>query len=203
MCYSFFEVIAIARPKEFDRDIALQKAMQVFWTKGYEGTSVDDLIAAMDISKSSLYQSFGSKQDLFLETIELYLEFTDRKRCSALAQAASAKEGMAAFFEGVLRFVLEPTNPGGCFYTNTATALGTLDQRIHEVIRRGSAKMESDFYQFLLQGQEKGELAPEKDVQALAQYFVSLTRGVSVMARINADRETLAAIVKTGLSVLD
>ena len=63
--------------------------------------------------------------------------------------------------------------------------------------------MESDFYQVLLQGQKKGELAPDKDVQALAQYFVSLTRGVSVMARINADRETLAAIVKTGLSVLD
>ena len=177
--------------------------MNIFWTKGYEGTSVDDLIAAMGISKSSLYQSFGNKQDLFLETINLYLELTDRKRKAVLANASSVKQGMSVFFQGVVQFLLDPDHPCGCFYTNTATALGTLDQHIHTVIIQNSAKMEEDFYQFLFQGQSHGEIAAEKDIHSLAKFFVGLVRGISVIARIQKDRATLESIVNTGLKTLE
>ena len=177
--------------------------MHVFWSKGYEGTSVDDLIAAMSISKSSLYQSFGNKQDLFLETIKLYLELTDRKRKAVLANASSVKQGMSMFFQGVVQFLLDSDHPCGCFYTNTATALGTLDQKIHTVIIRSSEKMEEDFYQFFLQGQLRGEIVPEKDIHALAKFFVGLVRGISVIARIQKDPEALESIVTTGLKTLE
>ena len=196
-------MIKIARPKEFDRITALQTAMRVFWARGYEGTSVDDLITAMEISKSSLYQSFGNKQDLFLEAINFYLEFTDRKRNAVFSNATSVKEGMSTFLHGLTRFILAPDHPRGCFYTNTATALGTLDQQIHTVILRGSNKMEDDFYQFFLQGQLRGEFAPGKDLHALAKFFVGLVRGISVFARIQNDPKALEDRVEVGLQTLD
>ena len=157
----------------------------------------------MSISKSSLYQSFGNKQDLFLETIKLYLELTDRKRKAVLSSASSVKQGMSVFFQGVIRFLLDPDHPSGCFYTNTATALGTLDQQIHAVIIHSSEKMEEDFYQFLFQGQLHGEIAPEKDIHALAKFFVGLVRGISVIARIQKNPEALESIVAMGLKTLE
>lgn len=192
----------IARPKEFDREIALQKAMAMFWAKGYEGTSVDDLIETMNISRSSLYQSFGNKQDLFLEALQYYMASTNKKRSQVFAAAQSAQEGMAAFLQGVIQFLLDPHHPCGCFFTNTATALGTLDQPVHQAITLGSKKLKADFYYFFCQCQERGDLATAKDPHALASFFVGVVRGISVLARIGQDPAELHAIVKIGLEVL-
>ena len=196
-------MIIIARPKEFETDIALQKAMATFWSKGYEGTSVDDLVESMGISRSSLYQSFGTKQDLFLQALNYYMALTDKKRGAVLANAQSALQGMSAFLHGVINFLLDPHHPCGCFFTNTATALGTLDQPIHNAITRGSKKMETDFYHFFHQCQLRGDLSAEKDLQAIAIYFVGVVRGISVLARIDKNQSELESIVKVSLQVLE
>jgi TetR/AcrR family transcriptional regulator, transcriptional repressor for nem operon len=192
----------LARPKEFDRDIALRQAMAVFWAKGYEGTSVSNLTEAMGISRSSLYETFGDKQDLFREALTFYTEFTGRKRAAVLAGAASVKDGMAAFFAGVINFLLSEEYPEGCFFTNTATALGTLNEQICETIRLGTEGMEEDFFRFFARGQQRGELAGDRDIRAFARFCVSLVRGISVMARVQKDRKALEDIVKVGLEAL-
>ena len=193
----------MARPKEFDRDIALQKAMVTFWAKGYEGTSIADLTESMGISRSSLYETFGDKHALFLEALNHYLAQTDRKRANVFSNASSIKQGMNTFFQGIIQFILDAEHPSGCFYTNTATAIGTLNEEIRAVIKLGSEKMEHDFYTLFLRGQQNGEIGIDKDLHALARYFVGLVRGISVMARIQTDREALADIVEVGLKVLD
>lgn len=193
----------MARPKEFDRDIALQKAMLTFWDKGYEGTSIADLTEAMDISRSSLYETFGDKHDLFLEALTHYLTQTDRKRAHYFANATSVKQGIHTFFQGIIQFILDDKHPNGCFYTNTATAIGTLNEDIRAIIKHSSEKMEQDLYNFFLYGQQSGELRMDKDIRALARYFVGLIRGVSVMARIQTNREALVDIIEVGLKVLD
>lgn len=181
----------MARPKEFDRDTALQQAMKTFWAKGYEGTSVADLTAAMGISRSSLYETFGDKQDLFLEALEHYQQLTGRKRANFFAAAGSVREGMAEMLRGVINFALNKDLPGGCFYTNTATALGTLDEKIHALIKAGAASLENDIFAFLEKGKQHGEIAADRDCRALARFFVGVIRGMSVLARVSGDRKVL------------
>lgn len=193
----------MARPKEFDREAALRKAMSAFWSNGYEGTSMADLTAAMGISRSSLYETFGDKQDLFLEALNHYLALTDQKRAAVLANAGSVKQGMARFFQGIITFILDTEHPGGCFFTNTATALGTMEEQVHTAVTRGSQKMEDDFYNFLVRGRQRGEIRPDKDLHALAKFFVGLVRGISVIARIQKNRKALEDIVAVGLEVLE
>ncbi len=193
----------MARPKKFDRDAALQLAMKTFWARGYEGTSVADLTAAMGISRSSLYETFGDKQNLFLEALGHYLKMTERKRAAILAAAGSMKEGMAGLLKNVINFALDADLPGGCFYTNTATALGTLDEQIRALVKTGAASLENDLAAFLARGQGRDELAPDRDTRALARFFVAVIRGMSVIARVNGDRRALEDIAKVALATLD
>lgn len=193
----------MARPKEFDRDTALRQAMATFWAKGYEGTSVADLIEAMGISRSSLYETFGDKRDLFREALNFYITFTSGKRAAVLAGATSVRQGLTDFFAGVVNFTLSPDFPGGCFLTNTATALGTLDEEIHAAIKLGMQSLEDDFFRFFAEGQQRGEIAADRDIRALARFFIGLVRGISVVARIHKDRNILEDMVKVGLEVLD
>ncbi|MDT8903515.1 TetR/AcrR family transcriptional regulator [Anaeroselena agilis] len=192
----------MARPKEFDRNDVLQKAMKIFWAKGYEGTSVADLTAGMGISRSSLYETFGDKPDLFREALEHYQNLTGRKRAAVFAAADSVKQGMTELLGGVIRFALDKDLPGGCFYTNTATALGTLDEHILGMITAGAARLEEDIFAFLVKGQESGEIAPEKDCRALARFFVGVIRGMSVVARVNGNREVLEDMATVALETL-
>jgi TetR/AcrR family transcriptional repressor of nem operon len=110
---------------------------------------------------------------------------------------------MITFFQTLIQFILDTEHPSGCFYTNTATAIGTLNEEVLTVIKLGSEKLEHDFYTFFLRGQQRGEIGMDKDLHALASYFVGLVRGVSVMARIQTSRKTLADIVEVGIKSLD
>jgi TetR/AcrR family transcriptional repressor of nem operon len=193
----------MARPRNFDRDTALQKAMHLFWTKGYEGTSMSDLTEVMGISRSSLYETFGDKQKLFLEALNHYSEQIDRKKAASFANAVSMKQGMKNFLFGTVDFLLKQDLPGGCFYTNTATALGTLDESIQLAIQSGLSKNETFFYTILERGKQNGEIDSEQDIQALSRFFVGLVRGMTVVARITKDRKVLEDIVQVGLKVLD
>jgi TetR/AcrR family transcriptional repressor of nem operon len=193
----------MARPKEFDRDAALQQAMKTFWTRGYEGTSVVDLTAAMGISRSSLYETFGDKQDLFIEALGRYQNITEGKRAALLAAAGSVKQGMAGLLKGVIDFALDKDLPGGCFYTNTATALGTLDDKVRVLIQAEAARLEDDLAAFFARGQGRGELVPGRDPRALARFFVAVIRGMSVIARISGDRKALEDMAEVALAALD
>ncbi|HEX3044913.1 MAG TPA: TetR/AcrR family transcriptional regulator [Bacillota bacterium] len=193
----------MARPKEFDRNTALLKAMQVFWAKGFEGASMSDLTETMGISRSSLYETFGDKEDLFLEALNFYMQDIDRRRMATFTRTGSVKQGMKDFLYGAVKFVLNEEQPGGCFLTNTATALGTLDPHFQEMIRRHLEKQEEEFYLLLEQGVKSGEISPEKNPRELARFFVGLIRGVTVVARIHKDRKLLEDIVNVGLKAMD
>lgn len=192
----------MARPKDFDRNAALVAAMKNFWAKGYEGTSIADLTEAMGISRSSMYETFGDKNELFLEALRFYLELTAQKRAAILMNAKSVKQGMADFLQGVIHFTLDEENPGGCFFTNTATALGTLNDDIQTEIKRGLDRMEQDFYIFLENDRLRGNLPETRDCRALARFFVGCVRGMSVVARITKDRKVLEDMSAVALEAL-
>ncbi len=192
----------MARPREFDHAEVLRKAMHVFWAKGFEGTSVADLTAAMGLSRSSLYEAFGDKDDLFKAALASYLEFTGRKRTAVLASAASVPQGMTDLLRGTINFILDGGLPGGCFFTNTATALGTLTEPVHAMLERHLGEMEDDFCHFFERGLLRGEIGRDKDPRALARFFVGVLRGMTVVASIRKDRRELEDIAAVSLAAL-
>ncbi len=193
----------MARPKEFDRHTALQNAMYLFWSKGYEGTSISDLTQAMALSRSSIYETFGDKQALFIEALTSYLLLNEQRRMNILNNAISIKQGMHDFLFGVIDFVLDDNHPNGCFFSNTATSLGTLHEDVHTIIKLAAKQRENSFYVFFENGQRNGEIQPDKDIRALARFFEGLVRGISVAASIHKERNVLEDMVKIALEVLE
>ena len=192
----------MARQKEFDRADALRRALELFWTRGYDGTSVNDLTLAMGLSRSSLYETFGDKQELFLEAITRYIASMDSRRTAVLAGAGPVRDRLARYFAGAVTFLLDPARPGGCFFTNTAIALDSMDARVRAAIRKGDARQEADFRACIEEGQRTGELARRDDPRAVARFLVGLLRGLTVLARMHRDRKTLEDVVAVGLGGL-
>ena len=193
----------MARQREFDREAALERAMHLFWAKGYAGTSVSDLTEGMGLSRSSLYATFGGKDDLFAETLASYVASIDRRRARLLRGGPSAKQALRDYFSGVLDFTLSERLPGGCYFTNTAAALEGADARVHAIVRRGDARQEQDLLDCLRRGRARGEIPAGKDLLALARYLGGLVRGLTVLARMRKPRRVLDDVVAVGLTALD
>jgi TetR/AcrR family transcriptional repressor of nem operon len=192
----------VARPKAFDRQEALQKAMKTFWEKGYDGTNTFDLVAAMNISRSSLYETFGDKQTLFLEALDCYGQFINQKRSAIFNNAKTIKQGFADFFEETIAIALDDDYPGGCFFVNTAISLPCADEKVRSAIVLGAKKLEEEFVNLIEKGKLSGEFCADKDSRAIARLFLGLLCGMNVVARIQKDRAILADMTKAALESL-
>ncbi|NER84848.1 MAG: TetR/AcrR family transcriptional regulator [Leptolyngbya sp. SIO1D8] len=193
----------MARPKAFDREAVLSKAMEVFWEKGYEATSMQDLVDAMGIHRGSLYDTFQDKRHLFLEAIAHY-NTTVTKVAIAHLQAPGASR--SAIEKHLMVFAEEAaTDPHrrGCLMTNSIVELAIHDPEVATSLRRSLRTVEDAFCRALGRAQDKGEIAPDKDIHALAQYLTSSLQGLRVMSKVNPDREALVQVAQLTLAVLD
>lgn len=190
------------RPKEFDTAEALDKAMQVFWHKGYEATSIDDLLTAMDLNRGSLYDTFGDKHQLFLACLDRYCTGLMGERLKQLEQPgpglAAIKQFIATMGEGMFG---DPSRRG-CLLANTAMELAPHEKDIGLRVSRSIARVEEAFFNALTRAKRQGELRKEQDPRSLARYLTGIMQGVVVMFKAGAPEETLRDIMKTGLSVL-
>lgn len=193
----------MGRPKEFDREEVLQKALYTFWEKGYDATTLPDLLESMGINRSSFYNSFCDKQTLFREVMSLYYQQVAIKRLAILQKAKSAKQGLWDYFNHNIDVAVAAYNPGGCLLTNTATTLKTIDEQIALEIVQGVDRMEQALFNLLEKGQQSGEIAPDKDIKAIARLVIAVSYGLNIAARIHSDREMLLDMVKAGMSTLD
>jgi TetR/AcrR family transcriptional regulator, transcriptional repressor for nem operon len=193
----------MARPKEFDREEALQKALYTFWDKGYEAATLPDLLASMKISRSSFYDTFCDKQTLFQEAMRLYHHQIGAKRMALLTGAKSTRQGLIEYFTHHVETALSDNYPSGCLVTNTATTLKTVSPKIVDSISEGTDRLERALYALLDKGQRSGEIAKSKDIKALARLFLSLAYGINVVARVDPNRELLEDTVQAAISTLD
>ena len=191
----------MARPKAFDRDQALLAAMQVFWVKGYEATSLEELLAAMRIGRQSLYDTFGDKRALFMEALAHYRELTDAYLRGCLADAPTVK---AAFQRLFMQVVDEPEEHQrrGCLLVNSAVELAPHDPATAQLVVAYQRATERLFRQALEMAQARGELAADRDVRALARYLVSAMQGLRVMAKADPNKAALRDVVGVALGVL-
>ena len=188
------------RPREFCVDGALAKALRVFWAKGYEGTSLNDLTEAMGITRPSLYAAFGNKESLFRKALDLYqrekLEYIGR----ALAQ--STARGVAeVLLRGAVDNACRSEEPHGCLGVITATACGEEAQSVRqEVLKRGDVIREA-MIERLERAKAEGDLREQVDVEGLTRLLFAMLQGISVQAGGGATREQLERMVDTGLAM--
>ena len=193
----------MGRPREFDPDDVLERALNVFWAKGFDATSLDDLCEATGLGRSSLYAAFGGKRSLYLRALDRYENGAVRRITAAVKGANSTRAGIAAFVERIIADVVAGPGRRGCFIGNCAAELARTDKKTAARVRQSLARIETTFRSALEQARKKGELARNADVNALARFITAGIQGLRLVGKANPDREALQAIARVMLSCLD
>jgi AcrR family transcriptional regulator len=192
---------ALGRPRAFDMDQALDRALDVFWRKGYEGASVADLTAAMGINPPSLYAAFGNKEGLFRKALDRYAETRGRFVREALARP-KVKDAIAALLRGTADFLTEKCNPAGCLLVQGIAGAGEHDKCISEELCARRAATEKLVRERLKRAKEEGDLPKDADPAALARFIATVTQGMSVQAAAGATRAELRRVADTALRAI-
>lgn len=191
----------MARHKEFDEAKVLRKAMVLFWRNGYEKTSMQDLVDYMNIHRRSIYDTFGDKQSLFLQALQLFEEITGKKMEQEINSAHSAKGAIRRLFE--MTVSSNEKKPPGCLMVNTAVELSLHDEEIADRVCKSFSKTEAIIYELLVQGQRNGEISKDLDLDKVAQFIHNSFIGIRVLSKTTNDKEKLANIIDSTLAILD
>ncbi len=182
----------MARPREFDTTTAINQALNIFRTQGYKGSSLQDLIQAMGISKSSFYETFGSKYELFLSTLTQFHESKAIYQTIDLSIDISAETLINDIFQQLINNVLK--GQGGCLFGHCASEFSNSDQRVSIKIIHGMNQLEQLFYQILIREQKNRKIADKQRFLATAQQLTATFYGLQTMANAAIDKETLYQI---------
>ncbi|MDF2862827.1 MAG: TetR family transcriptional regulator [Achromobacter mucicolens] len=191
------------RPRNFDRDQALQKAMEVFWSKGYEGASLTDLTEAMGINSPSLYGAFGSKEGLFREAVQLYRDTEGGSARRALLAAPTAREAIEAMLLASAERFTAPGLPPGCMIVLGAPAGCDNQASVGHFLGDNRREMQSRILARLTAGAAQGELPAGTDLKGLAAFYTTVLHGMSIQARDGASRKTLQAVARQAMRAWD
>ena len=190
----------MARPREFDTTEALGKAMDVFWTKGYEATT---LLETMGLSKSSFYDTFGSKHEVFLDSIEHYKKTMTAQITGVARLESPARKLIQSLFDRAVSRITEEGGQRGCFLNNCAVEVALHDPAAAKLIDGGIGLVEDTFFSLVERGQREGDIVSGKDARALARFLTSSLNGLLVIAKANPDPEGLSDIARLSLATLD
>ena len=190
----------IGRPREFDRGAALDAAMVLFWRKGFAAASMNDLCDAMDVRSPSLYAAFGSKEALYLEAIQRYVEVFGPPVWDELAEGATARAGVENLLLAATESLPEShVTPGGCMAA-LAAVCDEWPAGIAQVVRKIRAEMLGMLRSRLEAGVANGELPTTTDIEGLSRFYFSVYQGMAVQARDGAGAPELKGVVAAAMS---
>jgi AcrR family transcriptional regulator len=193
--------MAGGRPRTFDSDTALDRALEVFWRQGYEGTAISDLTKAMGITNApSLYNAFGNKEQLFRKALDRYADGPARYIREAFTEP-TARAAVAALLHGAADATTDPDHPRGCITVQGALACSPGAEAARDELASRRAAGEAALRERLRQAGRSGELPADSDAEGLARYFATIYQGVAVQAAGGATREQLHEIVDTAMAV--
>ncbi|MGR3375980.1 TetR/AcrR family transcriptional regulator [Salipiger abyssi] len=192
----------MARPQAYNTQQVLDAALTVFWTKGYDATSLQDLLAATKLSKSSLYGGFGDKHGLFLAAFDTYREARRSEMLHYLAQD-SARAGIEAFFRSVIGAVEAGELARGCMSVNQAVEMSPHDPLVHARVESDFHFIEEHFAEAVARGQAAGEINPAHDPKRLGRMLLTAFAGFQVLARARCARPALEDALAAYLGALD
>jgi len=192
----------VGRPKEFERDEVLARARDVFWAKGYDGASLDDLTEAMEIGRASLYNEFGDKHSLFIEALDCYRRERLAQISEVLNTASSARAGIAAAFRGTVKELWADEGRRGCLLVNSTAELAASDPAVASRAAEGFERMAGVFRSALERGKRSGELDASLNVRATARHLANTLNGLRLLAKV-ADKRVADDVVEAALKALD
>jgi len=196
----------MARPRTFDEERALDAAMRAFWVKGYEATSTQDLCDATGLGRSSIYNTFTSKHDLFRRALARYMNAMNTGQLEILEDVERpAAARLRALFARVIDGEFEQREDGhsiGCLTVNTTVELAARDPEAAGMLERDLARRLAAMETAIRAGQRDGDITSGRDAETLARYLNAVIGGMRVSAQGGADRATLEAIAETALDAL-
>ncbi|SDD06250.1 TetR/AcrR family transcriptional regulator [Glycomyces harbinensis] len=189
----------MGRPKNFEPDVAVARAMEAFWSNGYAGTSPADLAEATGVGKGSLYHAFGSKRELFGKALDLYGSAGSELTDEYLNEPGTAKERIRAYLVFLVETDISSPARRGCLAANTALELGGRDDEATRAVARMTDETIRLLAERLRKGQREGDVAPEVDPDAQAHFLMNTLVGLRVMAKTH-DGPALRGIIDTALA---
>lgn len=192
----------MARLKEFDENEVLDKAVNLFWTKGYNGTSAQDLVENLGISRSSLYDTFSDKHTLFLKALTRYRTKMGGAAIRLIEETENPAQTIKQLFKMIVTESCDPATPKGCFVVNSMVELAPYDTEVAAIVNGNAQDMENAFYLVIRKGQEMGQFATSHNARGMARLLFNTVSGMRVAARSGMDKKGLDDIVKTLIATL-
>jgi TetR/AcrR family transcriptional repressor of nem operon len=193
----------MARTKEFNEDQALDKAIEIFWHKGYNGTSAQDLVSHLSLSRSSLYDTFGDKQKLFVKSLLRYQKNAQDQIIKLFEESENIRQTLKDIFKQAVLESLEDRITKGCFMVNSSVELAMHDEEIAKIVKNNGQIMEEVFTKAIQKGQNLKQISDKTDARALARFIFNNYSGIRVLARSGErDKQVYDDIVKSIFSAL-
>ena len=193
----------MARPRAFKDDDVLDAAIACFWRRGLEGTSVRDLAAEMGINGPSLYNAFGDKRSLFVQSLERYAARSMRERIERLECQQTPKAAVQMFFQEVIARSLSDPDHRGCLIVNSALEVAPHDRELRKVVIGYLGEIQNFFARCLERAKDAREIPKSVEPGDTARLFLGLLLGLRVAARANPDRVLLEGMMRPALALLD
>ena len=193
----------MARSKEFDKDDVVDKAIGVFWSKGFEATSIQDLVNAMGINRGSIYDTFGNKAGLFDVAINRYQVDAPSQRLLNNANTGMPRDEIEFFFNTLLTRHDCSEGQRGCLITNSIAELANQNEKVSTHFKTYIERLEDALHALIKRGQETGDITPWREARPLARSLLASAQGLIVISKVNPSQETLSDIATTALSLLD
>jgi TetR/AcrR family transcriptional repressor of nem operon len=174
----------VGRPREFDVDQALDAAMRAFWAKGYEATSLADLMAVTGLHKGSLYQTFGDKHALFVQALKRYLEDMRRQKNEILKQAPTPLDGIRNVMHCMIDIAdSDDTCPMGCMAINSLVELAPHDAKVQEIMGDHAARMRRSLEEVVADAQTAGQIGQDRPVELVTAILITFMAGIGTLMR--------------------
>lgn len=191
------------RPRKLDPKDVLHNAMRLFWQKGYDGTSMNDLVSATGMAKPGLYANFGDKEQLYTKSLDYYFNDLGKPILDDLTGSTDPTHVVIKrLLDKIASFVTDKSNPTGCFVVNSMVECANKPKALEELARRFDHARKKAFITRFTAAKEKGELSDDANPEALAEFFAAQILALAVMGRGGADPESLDQFVNVAMSVL-
>jgi TetR/AcrR family transcriptional repressor of nem operon len=190
------------RKKKFDEDAVLERAVNLFWRKGYHATTAQDMVDELGISRSSLYDTYVDKRTIFIKSLKRYEEITTDTLIDMLGKAKNPERAIHRIFRDIIQQSLADNFSKGCLMVNTSVELANNDQEIAGIIHHNNRRAEAALTRMIKKGQEEGLFSKREKAIAFAHFIFGTRRTLQLVARLGADKKTMEDIAKISLSAL-
>lgn len=188
--------------KSFDEEVALEKAMRVFWEKGFDSASIADLIEGTGINRGSLYNAFGGKQALFVRALLKYDRDNRQAAFARLEALDDPKQAIGNFFDDMVTKAVADTERMGCFLFNTVSESTTHEAEVNDIVANGLREIEAFFRRCIEVGQARGDIPKSLDPEAKAKALLAMSAGIRVLARGSFTEATLQTMADEGKQLI-